>query len=97
MAARIWKTVSTLADGRQIIYFDESADTGRAKAPDLRELPDLPDQGELRYDVLLGDWIAYAEHRQERIHLPAADLCPFCPSAAGREPLYGPARGPGAQ
>jgi UDPglucose--hexose-1-phosphate uridylyltransferase len=84
MAARIWKTASRLADGRQIIYFDESPETGRADAPDLRELPDLPGQGELRYDVLLGDWIAYAEHRQERTHLPAADLCPFCPSVTGR-------------
>ena len=84
MAARIWKTVGRLADGRQIIYFDESPGTGRAQAVDSRELPDQAGTGELRYDVLLGDWIAYAEHRQERTYLPAADQCPLCPSAPGR-------------
>jgi UDPglucose--hexose-1-phosphate uridylyltransferase len=86
-AVRIWKTAARLADGRQIIYFDESPDAGRASRPDQRDLADMAGVeklGELRYDALLGDWIAYAEHRQDRTFLPAADQCPLCPSKEGR-------------
>jgi UDPglucose--hexose-1-phosphate uridylyltransferase len=86
-AARIWKTAARLADGRQITYFDESPDAGRASVPDRRDLAERTatgKPGELRYDALLGEWIAYAEHRQERTFLPPADHCPLCPSKAGR-------------
>jgi UDPglucose--hexose-1-phosphate uridylyltransferase len=86
-AARIWKTAAQLADGRQITYYDESQDAGRAGVPDQRDLAGLAPAGkagELRYDALLGDWIAYAEHRQERTFLPSAEHCPLCPSTAGR-------------
>ncbi len=33
-----WKESARLADGREIIYYDESPGLGRAKAPDLRPL-----------------------------------------------------------
>src|SRR6266699_1483141 len=33
-----WKDSARLADGREIIYYDESPGLGRAKAPDLRPL-----------------------------------------------------------
>jgi UDPglucose--hexose-1-phosphate uridylyltransferase len=87
MAAGIWKTTARLADGRQIIYFDESPGTGRANAPDLRDLPARTSQapaGQLRHDLLLGDWVAFAEQRQDRTFLPAAGTCPLCPSGPGR-------------
>jgi UDPglucose--hexose-1-phosphate uridylyltransferase len=87
MADGIWKTTARLADGRQIIYFDESAATGRADAADLRDLPARASQapaGQLRHDLLLGDWVAFAEQRQDRTFLPAAGICPLCPSRPGR-------------
>jgi UDPglucose--hexose-1-phosphate uridylyltransferase len=95
MAAGIWKSTARLADGRQIIYFDESPGTGRADAADLRSPPasagagkgasaDPALAGELRYDVLLGDWVAYSQYRQDRTFLPAAGSCPLCPSRPGR-------------
>ena len=38
-----WKDCARLADGREIIYYDESPGLGRAKAPDLRPLRYRPD------------------------------------------------------
>jgi UDPglucose--hexose-1-phosphate uridylyltransferase len=94
MHAGIWKTTARLADGREIIYFDESPALGRASVPDGREPPSPPAPaaapaaagagGELRWDPLTAEWIAYAEHRQDRTFLPAADSCPLCPSRPGR-------------
>src|SRR5258708_10827574 len=38
-----WKESARLADGREIIYYDESPGLGRAKAPDRRPLGYRPD------------------------------------------------------
>jgi UDPglucose--hexose-1-phosphate uridylyltransferase len=85
-AAGIWKTSGRLADGREIIYFDESAGTGRAGAADPRDLSGDGGRGpgELRQDALTGDWIAVAAQRQARTFLPGPDSCPLCPSRPGR-------------
>ncbi|HXW43224.1 MAG TPA: galactose-1-phosphate uridylyltransferase [Streptosporangiaceae bacterium] len=86
MTAGVWKSSTRLADGREIIYFDESPGTGRASVPDSRHLGGPAGQapgGELRLDALTGDQIAIAEHRQGRTFLPAADSCPLCPSTPG--------------
>jgi UDPglucose--hexose-1-phosphate uridylyltransferase len=77
------RTVSHLADGREIIYFDEHDDAVRDQ-PDRRELPEPPMASELRYDPLLGEWVAVAAHRQARTFLPPADECPLCPSTPDR-------------
>ncbi|WP_461169565.1 galactose-1-phosphate uridylyltransferase [Arthrobacter sp. Z1-15] len=83
-------TVSTstrLSDGRELIYFDASAETARRRtaAPaDRRGLPARPGNGTARYDALTGEWIAVAAHRQSRTHLPPADQCPLCPSSPSR-------------
>ncbi|WP_138443278.1 galactose-1-phosphate uridylyltransferase [Sinomonas susongensis] len=73
-------TRSTLADGRELIYFDDPGTPPRTPVPDSRGLPARSEPGELRYDALSGDWIAVAAHRQSRTHLPPADACPLCPS-----------------
>jgi UDPglucose--hexose-1-phosphate uridylyltransferase len=77
------KSTITLADGRELSYFGESAQWA-AGFPDRR----LPEQVEassaIRYDPLLGEWVIIARHRQDRTHLPSADHCPFDPSAPGR-------------
>src|SRR5699024_6749884 len=55
-----------------------------AVGDDPRPVEPRPDSGTLRFDVLTGEWVAVATHRQTRTHLPAAAECPLCPSADGR-------------
>jgi UDPglucose--hexose-1-phosphate uridylyltransferase len=84
-ALPVWKTATRLADGREIIYFDEAPGSGRAQAADPRDLalPGKVHAGELRWDPLLGEWVAFAESRQGRTFLPAVGDCPLCPSRPG--------------
>ncbi len=77
------RTSIRLADGRELIYFDERDDTARAEV-DRRDLPPRPPASELRYDPLLDEWVAIATHRQTRTFLPAANDCPLCPSTPER-------------
>jgi UDPglucose--hexose-1-phosphate uridylyltransferase len=77
------RTVSRLADGRELIYYDDSAHTLR-NAVDTRELPLRMVPTEVRFDVVFEEWVAVATHRNDRTHLPGADECPLCPSAEGR-------------
>ncbi|QOC90406.1 galactose-1-phosphate uridylyltransferase [Micromonospora craniellae] len=73
------RTAIRLADGRELIYFDERDDAVRDQ-PDRRDLPPPPPASQLRYDPLTDEWVALAVHRQTRTFLPAADQCPLCPS-----------------
>ena len=77
------RSVTYLADGRELIYFDHGDDGGR-DCPDTRPLPPRPAASELRHDPLTDEWIAIAGHRQDRTFLPPTDQCPLCPSAPGR-------------
>jgi UDPglucose--hexose-1-phosphate uridylyltransferase len=76
------RTATTMADGRELIYFDERELVH--KGHDRRELPPRPPTPELRYDPLTDEWIAIAAHRQTRTFLPPADECPLCPSTPDR-------------
>jgi UDPglucose--hexose-1-phosphate uridylyltransferase len=38
---------------------------------------------ELRWNPLLGEWLATATHRQNRTFLPPPDYCPLCPQKPG--------------
>src|ERR1035438_5715698 len=89
----IWKSSARLADGREIIYFDETPGLDRALAPDTRDLPPLPPgpplpfgspESGLRWDPLAGEWVVIAAARQDRTFLPPPDQCPLDPSAPGR-------------
>lgn len=82
--AVVHKTVARLADGREIIYFDESA-TAVRRLDDPRDLPSTTTASELRYDAVLDEWVVIASHRQTRTHLPPADECPLDPSRGGRQ------------
>lgn len=75
-------TSTLLADGRELIYFDEGPAAHRHTALDTRPLEPRSDTdtGELRFDALTNDWVAIAAHRQSRTYLPPADQCPLCPS-----------------
>ncbi len=73
----------TLADGRELIYFGESADAA-AGYPDRRPIGRVEASSQVRYDPLLGEWVIVASHRQDRTYLPPADHCPLDPSRPGR-------------
>src|SRR5688500_15617087 len=45
---------------------------------------------ELRFNPLLGEWLATATHRQDRTFLPPADYCPLCPTKEGSFPTEVP-------
>ena len=77
------KASTTLADGRELIYFGDSADWA-AGYPDLRDLGAIHASSQVRYDPLLGEWVIIASHRQDRTFLPPPDHCPLDPSAPGR-------------
>ncbi|MFD0786591.1 galactose-1-phosphate uridylyltransferase, partial [Micromonospora azadirachtae] len=77
------RTEVRLADGRELIYFDERDDAVRDQ-PDRRELPPPPPASQLRYDPLTDEWVAIAVHRQTRTFLPPADECPLDPSVGDR-------------
>ncbi|MEU5866205.1 galactose-1-phosphate uridylyltransferase [Nonomuraea sp. NPDC047529] len=77
------RTITHLADGRELIYFDRRDDADRS-AIDRRPLDPRPVASELRYDPLTEEWIAIAGHRQTRTFLPPADECPLCPSSGTR-------------
>lgn len=71
---------STLADGRELLYFDD-ADTvlGPGRAVDPRALDPRPATAEMRQDPLTGDWISVAAARQNRAFLPPAEADPLAP------------------
>ncbi|MTD57319.1 galactose-1-phosphate uridylyltransferase [Amycolatopsis pithecellobii] len=76
------RTVRQLADGREIIYYDEAPHERRAT--DTRDLPSVAASSEIRRDPLSGEWVAMAAHRQTRTYKPPADLCPLCPTKPGK-------------
>lgn len=76
------KTVTTLADGRELIYYDENGTT--TKAEDRRTLEPVEARSEIRHDLLLDEWVVIATERQGRTHLPPSNECPLCPSSDGK-------------
>ncbi|MCZ9342333.1 galactose-1-phosphate uridylyltransferase, partial [Streptomyces sp. TRM76130] len=77
------KTSTRLADGRELIYYDVRDDVVR-DAVDRRPLDPTVTSSEIRRDVLLGDAVAVASHRQGRTYHPPADQCPLCPTRGER-------------
>ena len=68
-----------MADGRELIYFDETPHADRVLADPAG--PARGDPGsQVRYDALLGEWVGIAGHRQTRTYHPPANACPLCPS-----------------
>ncbi len=77
---RIVKRSATLADGRELFYYDD-ADTrlGAERRIDTRRLDPRPPTATMRQDVLTGEWISIAAARQSRVVLPPADRDPLAP------------------
>jgi UDPglucose--hexose-1-phosphate uridylyltransferase len=79
----ITKHATTLADGRDLIYFDD-ADTSLPanRRIDERLLDPRPETAHMRQDVLTGEWVSIASARQNRVFLPPADQDPLAPQTA---------------
>ena len=87
---RVRRTSRTLAAGREIIYFDDSPDPPPRTVDDTRDLGTRAAAGHVRYDALVGDWVAVAGHRMNRTLLPPRESCPLCPSGRGPQPTEVP-------
>jgi UDPglucose--hexose-1-phosphate uridylyltransferase len=79
------KTVTTLADGRDLIYYDSGDGEARGQYRDKRPLEPMHRAAETRFDEAQGEWIAIAAARQNRTYKPPADQCPLCPSVGGHQ------------
>ncbi|WP_243229903.1 galactose-1-phosphate uridylyltransferase [Microbacterium sp. CIAB417] len=80
LGAGVVKHATALADGRELIYFDDPGTTlGPDRAVDARALDPRPDTATMRLDVLTGDWITVAANRQNRVMMPSADADPLAP------------------
>jgi UDPglucose--hexose-1-phosphate uridylyltransferase len=83
---------STLADGREILYFDDRP--GRNPPTiDRRDLITPTISSEVRWDEIQREWTIVAGHRQQRTFRPETADCPLCPSTDDRltevpEPNY---------
>ncbi|WP_375385190.1 galactose-1-phosphate uridylyltransferase [uncultured Microbacterium sp.] len=83
LGAGVVKRATRLADGRELIYYDDADTTlGAERSVDARVLDPRPDTATMRRDVLTGDWISIAAARQNRAFLPPAHLDPLAPQTA---------------
>lgn len=83
LSAGVVKRATALADGRDLIYYDDPGTTlGDERAVDARTLDPRPDTATMRLDVLTGDWITVAANRQNRVMMPSADADPLAPQSA---------------
>lgn len=80
LGAGVVKRPTRLADGRELIYFDDADTTlGPERSVDTRTLDPRPATATMRQDILTGDWITVASNRQNRAFLPPAHLDPLAP------------------
>ena len=83
LPAGITRIDAVMADGRDLIYYDD-ADTTLApgRRADARALDPRPATATMRQDPLTGEWISIAAARQNRVFLPSADRDPLAPATA---------------
>ncbi|MEU1972638.1 galactose-1-phosphate uridylyltransferase [Microbacterium sp. NPDC019599] len=80
LGAGVVKRSTRLADGRELIYYDDPGTTlGDERGVDARTLDPRPETATMRLDILTGDWISVAAARQNRAFLPPAELDPLSP------------------
>lgn len=81
LMAGITKHETSLADGRDLVYYDDADTTlGPDRAIDARALDPRPATATMRQDPLTGEWISIAAARQNRVFLPPADQDPLAPA-----------------
>jgi UDPglucose--hexose-1-phosphate uridylyltransferase len=74
---------TTLADGRELFYFDDAPGADRG-AVDARALDPVAGSPQTRWDPLYREWAVLADHRQSRTYRPPTGECPLDPSRPGR-------------
>jgi UDPglucose--hexose-1-phosphate uridylyltransferase len=80
LGAGVIRRDTTLADGRELFYYDDPDTTlGAERGIDHRTLDPRPATATMRQDILTGDWISIAAARQNRAFLPPAELDPLSP------------------
>lgn len=80
LGAGVTKRTTRLADGRELIYFDDPDTTlGAERAVDARDIDPRPATATMRQDILTSDWVSIAAARQNRAFLPPAELDPLAP------------------
>ncbi|GAB3632820.1 galactose-1-phosphate uridylyltransferase [Microbacterium shaanxiense] len=80
LSGGVTKRATVLADGRDLIYYDDPGTAlGAERAVDARALDPRPDTATMRLDVLTGDWITVAANRQNRVMMPSPDADPLAP------------------
>jgi len=80
LGAGVVKRTARLADGRELIYFDDSdTQLGADRSVDARDLDPRPATATMRQDVLTGDWVSVAAARQNRAFMPPAEFDPLAP------------------
>ncbi|WP_049168011.1 galactose-1-phosphate uridylyltransferase [Corynebacterium propinquum] len=88
-------TRTQLADGRELLYFDDTPEFVSGERTrtlvDERELPAASSASDLRQDPLTGAWYTYAAHRMNRTFLPPANENPLAPTRPGQLPTEIPA------
>ncbi|MFT4135373.1 MAG: galactose-1-phosphate uridylyltransferase, partial [Microbacterium sp.] len=82
LGAGVIKRPTRLADGRDLIYYDDPGTSlGPERRADTRDLDPRPATATMRRDVLTGDWVSVAAARQNRVFLPPAELDPLAPQS----------------
>lgn len=79
--SRIRQTSDRLADGREIVYFDDPGTPDRTRRADSRTLDPRPATPTMRFDALSAEWVTIATARQGRVHLPPAEFDPLAPQS----------------
>lgn len=79
--SRIRQTSDLLADGREIVYFDDPGTPARERRADSRALDPRPQTPTMRFDALSAEWVTVATARQGRVHLPPAEFDPLAPQS----------------
>ncbi len=77
----IRQTSALLADGREIVYFDDAGAPARERRADSRALDPRPATPTMRFDALSAEWVTVATARQGRVHLPPAEFDPLAPQS----------------
>lgn len=79
----VTRTARRLADGREIIYFDDVSAGDPRTATDTRPLEPHSSSSEMRLDPLTREWVAVASQRQSRTFMPSAEDNPLAPTRPG--------------
>lgn len=75
------RTVTELADGRELIYYDRGMPPTARAVADLRPLDAVAPSSEVRQDPMTGAWVTVAAHRQARTYHPCGRRVPALPQS----------------